>query len=429
VATNRLVVYADRADAGRRLAGALSGQPRDAVVVGLARGGVAVAAEVAHVLHLPLDALAVRKVGHPWQPEYAIGAVTPGGGVYVRAHDGLTDQELGSAVAFAARKAEALDAALHVRRPAIDLAGRVCLLVDDGLATGATMIAAARWARRCGARSVVTAVPVGAAETVERLRSEVDEVVALETPADLVAVGFWYEDFSPVETEHVLALLDVAVTDAAAPDTSPVAREVSIQNGEITLAGDLTVPAGAHGTVVFAHGSGSSRLSPRNRLVARRLNVARLATLLFDLLTEEESQDRWNVFHIPLLGARLLAADRWLRVQPVGGLPIGYFGASTGAAAALWTAAQLGDEVAAVVSRGGRPDLAGDRLRLVRAPTLLIVGGLDEVVVDLNRQAARELECEHELVVVPGATHLFDEPGTLEAVAEQAAAWFGRHLR
>jgi putative phosphoribosyl transferase len=212
------------------------------------------------------------------------------------------------------------------------------------------------------------------------------------------------------------------------PRAAPVRREVLIPADGRLLPGTLARPAEAIGIVAFAHGSGSSRLSPRNLQVAAALEEARLATLLFDLLTDAEAADRRNVFDIALLAERLGAATRWLEVEPdVCHLPIGYFGASTGAAAALWAAAE-GSDVAAVVSRGGRPDLAGPRLGEVRAPTLLIVGSLDEVVLELNRAALRRLRCEAELRIVRGATHLFEEPGALEQVAELARAWFVRHL-
>ncbi len=196
-------------------------------------------------------------------------------------------------------------------------------------------------------------------------------------------------------------------------------------------AGWLTMPDQATGFVLFAHGSGSSRRSPRNRYVAAVLNQAGLGTLLFDLLTPDEEADRANVFDIGLLARRLIdVTGWWLRSQPgSAGLPVGYFGASTGAAAALWAAAEPGNGIAAVVSRGGRPDLAGPRLSSVRAPTLLIVGGRDDVVLGLNRQAQAELRCENQLAVVPGATHLFEEPGTLAAAAGLARDWFVRHLQ
>jgi putative phosphoribosyl transferase len=206
-------------------------------------------------------------------------------------------------------------------------------------------------------------------------------------------------------------------------------RELLIPFGDLALAGDLAVPADANGIVVFAHGSGSSRRSPRNLQVAASLGSRGLATLLFDLLTDEEAAERRNVFDIPLLGRRLAGATGWLRGQPeVAGLPVAYFGASTGAAAALWAAAEPDAPVRAIVSRGGRPDLAGERLPLVRAPALLIVGSLDPVVLELNREAQAAMRAPAELVVVPGAGHLFEEPGALEEVADLAGGWFTRHL-
>ena len=206
-------------------------------------------------------------------------------------------------------------------------------------------------------------------------------------------------------------------------------EEVEPAAGEVRLAGYLTVPENAAGIVVFAHGSGSSRHSPRNRYVARVLNEAGLGTLLFDLLTPEEELDRANVFDIGLLARRLTEVTRWLRTQPrAARAAVGYFGASTGAAAALWAAAEPGAGIAAVVSRGGRPDLARPRLAAVTAPTLLIVGGNDDVVLDLNRRAQAELRCENHLAVVPGATHLFEEPGTLDAAAALARDWFLSHM-
>jgi putative phosphoribosyl transferase len=208
----------------------------------------------------------------------------------------------------------------------------------------------------------------------------------------------------------------------------PRDEDVQVESTSARLSGRLTVPTGATGIVVFVHGSGSSRLSPRNRYVARVLNDAGLATLLFDLLTPDEAAVRANVFDIGLLTERLHHATTWLRGVPdAAQLAVGYFGASTGAAAALRTAADR-DDVAAIVSRGGRPDLASARLADVRAPTLLIVGAHDEAVLALNREAQEQLRCPNELVIVPGATHLFEEPGALEAVAAHARVWFARWL-
>lgn len=210
-------------------------------------------------------------------------------------------------------------------------------------------------------------------------------------------------------------------------------REVQVPAGDLELSGNLTVPAGATGLVLFAHGSGSSRHSPRNRKVAGILNQGRLATLLIDLLSAEEEvidlRTRTLRFDIPLLANRVLDILSWLEHEPeIGALPVGLFGSSTGAAAALIAAARRPGSVAAVVSRGGRPDLAGASLTRVRAPTLLIVGGFDHEVLLLNQQALAQIPAEGALEVVPGATHLFEEPGTLRRAAELALAWFEAHL-
>lgn len=212
-----------------------------------------------------------------------------------------------------------------------------------------------------------------------------------------------------------------------------VERRVTIAAGEASLDGDLTIPAGAKGIVLFAHGSGSSRSSPRNVWVAGRLQQAALATLLFDLLTGgEDARDaytREHRFDIDLLAKRLGFATRWVDAQPqLASFPLGFFGASTGAAAALVAASELGNRVGAVVSRGGRPDLAGNALVNVKAPTLLVVGGADDVVLDLNRRALALLGSEKRLEIVPGATHLFEEPGALERVADLAADWLVEFL-
>jgi putative phosphoribosyl transferase len=220
-----------------------------------------------------------------------------------------------------------------------------------------------------------------------------------------------------------------SAADAGAwPEDDP-AREVAIPVGPVTLQGTLRWSGKPRGVVVFAHGSGSSRHSPRNQFVAGRLVEAGFATLLLDLLTEAEGEDRDKVFDIILLADRLAGAAEWVSREPgTGGLPVGYFGASTGSGAALMAAASHPDRVAAVVSRGGRPDLAWDELPEVRAPTLLIIGGDDEPVLTWNREAFEQLTCPKDLAVVAGATHLFEEPGALEQVAELAREWFEHHL-
>jgi putative phosphoribosyl transferase len=271
-------------------------------------------------------------------------------------------------------------------------------------------------------------------------RDDADEMICLETPHPFYAVGQWYSDFTPTTDAEVSVLLSRAPEPAMnnASDDPPGDQPAgpSIRDEEVTvpaeaarLAGHITLPDHARGLVLFAHGSGSGRHSPRNRYVADVLNQAGLGTLLFDLLTSAEEIDRANVFDIELLAGRLVEVTRWLAAE-LGHehLPIGYFGASTGAAAALVAATDADADVAAVVSRGGRPDLAGDALPLVQAPTLLIVGSRDMEVLALNQAAQQRLRCTSRLEVVPGATHLFEEPGTLQAAAELARDWFLTHL-
>jgi putative phosphoribosyl transferase len=436
-------VFRDRTEAGRDLADRLASlASEDPVVVGLPRGGVPVAFEVARALGAPLDVIVVRKLGVPFQPELGMGAVGEHGARVIdedlvrMAH--VRPDELARIEARERAEVESRARRFRTGRPRVELAGRTVVVVDDGIATGGTVRAALLVARAQGARRVVLAVPVAPPDTVEALRSDADDVVCLETPTPFYAIGEWYRDFSQVPDERVIALLTeaasrpgvaAAVTTAAAdPPERRRDAEVTVRVLDASHGGHLTVPAGAVGLVLFAHGSGSSRHSPRNQFVARSLNEKHVATLLFDLLSPHEERERANVFDIGLLAERLLTATSWARSE-LAALPIGYFGASTGAAAALAAASAPGADIAAVVSRGGRPDLAGDaRLAAVRAPTLLIVGGADDVVLELNREAARHLACEHRLEVVPGATHLFEEPGALEAVAALAGDWFHRHF-
>ena len=410
---------------------------QDVVVLGLPRGGVPVAFEVAQELQAPLDVIVVRKLGVPFQPELAMGAVGEGGVLVLNEQvvrlAGVEQAELAAIERRERAELERRAVAFRGTRERAPLGGRTVLVVDDGIATGATVRAACAVVRAQGAARVVLAAPACSPSAVESLRPEVDELVVLESSPDFVAVGQAYEDFRPTTDEEVVELLRRSTRpepSAAAADASAAVRpgrdeDVEVEAGPVRLAGRLTVPEHPLGLVVFVHGSGSSRHSPRNRFVTEVLQMAGLATLLFDLLTPGEENDRAAVFDIELLAARLTQVDAWAREQPeCRGLPVGYFGASTGAAAALRAAVEGGSDVAAVVSRGGRPDLAGPRLGEVRAPTLLIVGGRDDVVLELNEAARARLRCESRLAVVPRATHLFEEPGTLAEVADLARDWF-----
>jgi putative phosphoribosyl transferase len=383
----------------------------------------------------------VRKLGVPGHPELAMGAVGERGvrvvnddvvrGVGVPAED-FVEADL-------RERAEVTDRARRFRGDLepTPLQGRTALVVDDGVATGATMAAGCEVARALGAATVVVAVPVASREALVRLRRVADEVVCLGAPEPFFGVGRWYRDFRPTQDDDVVALLAqarrrsdervTAVPERPAPP--PLDVETELEAGDTDLPAHLTVPPGARGLVLFAHGSGSSRHSPRNQHVAALLQEAGLATVLVDLLTPVEAQDRENVFDVDLLARRLAALTRTLARDPrTAGLPIGYFGASTGAAAALVAAAGPASPVRAIVSRGGRPDLAGDALPRVTAPTLLVVGARDTAVLGLNHRARRRMTCPCEVVVVQRATHLFEEPGTLDEAARHAVGWFRTHL-
>ncbi|MFF5260919.1 phosphoribosyltransferase family protein [Actinomadura viridis] len=431
------MMFLDRTDAGRRLGERLRRlRGEDVVVVGLPRGGVPVAFEVARAMGAPLDVIVVRKLGVPWQPELGMGAIGEGGAREINEEivrlARVSPEELAAVEEREHAELERRARRFRGDRPRVPLRGRTVIVVDDGIATGSTARAACRVARAQGAARVVLAVPVAPPDWTARLGQDADELVCLETPELFASIGQFYGDFTQTSDEEVLALLRQAGPEpSGVPGTGERTQvgEVEVRAGPMRLAGHLTVPEYARGVVMFAHGSGSSRHSPRNRYVAADLNRAGLATFLFDLLTPEEEYDRGKVFDIGLLARRLVEVTGWVRDRPeVRGLRVGYFGAGTGAAAALRAAADLPGEIAAVVSRGGRPDLAAPRLEEVTAPTLLIVGGRDDAVLYLNREAQARLRCEHDLVVVPGATHLFEEPGALEAVAALARDWFVGHL-
>jgi predicted phosphoribosyltransferase/dienelactone hydrolase len=436
------MIFTDRHDAGIRLAARLQRfRGESTLVLGLPRGGVPVAHEVARALGAPLDLLLVRKLGVPFQPELAMGAIGESG---VRVLDERVVRDAGVTPAEIAQVEKAERAELRRRgaryragRPAPAVAGRVVIIVDDGIATGSTARAACRVARAGGAAWVVLAAPVAAPGSPRELAADADEVVVLQVPSSFLAIGQFYEDFAQVTDEEVLGLLATSTAPVVrsspipgpASDPPALDADVRVPADGVRMDGHLTIPEHARGVVVFAHGTGSGRHSPRNQQVAAVLQRAALGTLLMDLLTTAEERDRANVFDIERLGRRLAAVTRWLRGVPEAvGLPIGYFGGSTGAAAALFAAAEPESVPAAIVSRGGRPDLAASRLGAVRAPTLLIVGELDRVVLELNRSAQARLRCESRLALVPGATHLFEEPGTLQAAAELARDWFVLHL-
>jgi putative phosphoribosyl transferase len=421
--------FLDRRTAGRTLAGALlrfAGSV-DPIVLALPRGGLPVGYEVAKAIGAPLDLFLVRKLGVPGHEELALGAITLDG-------ERIINEDVEREVALSPAQIEAVVANTRIeleRRARLyrgerlfpPVTGRTVILVDDGLATGATMRAAVAALKKRMPAKLVVALPVGASSTCERLRGEVDELVCLAEVEPFYAVSVWYRDFPQVTDQGVRALL--------ARPTLPIPVEIAT-SGRF-LAGDLRIPDGAEGLVMFAHGGGSPRAAARNRYLAALLAEAGLATLLFDLLTPDEAH-RERVsgelpFDVDLLGERLVGATEWAATSSLTrALRLGYFGASTGTAAALVAAAELPNIVCAIVSREGRPDLAEPALRHVLAPTLLLVAENDRRMVELNRTALAELRIESRLELIPGASQSFTEPGAVEAVAHRAADWFLRFL-
>ncbi|MFE0648646.1 phosphoribosyltransferase family protein, partial [Streptomyces sp. NPDC059534] len=328
--------FSDRTDAGRQLAARLDHlKGRDVVVLGLPRGGVPVAAQVAEALDAPLDICLVRKLGVPEQPELAMGALGEGGvrvlNERVLRESGVGDRELAAVEEHEHAVLDERARRYRGSRESVPLEGRTVVVVDDGLATGATALAACRVVRARGAARIVLAVPVAPRGWTARLGGEADETVSVHAPEVFFAIGPFYQDFTQTADAEVIACLD-----RVRAVRGPVVRDSDVRiplAGVAPAAGRLAVPDGATGIVLFAHGSGSSRHSPRNRAVAQALNRAGLGTLLFDLLTESEAGDRARVFDTPLLADRLALATEWLAGQSASaGLPLGYFGASTGAA-------------------------------------------------------------------------------------------------
>jgi putative phosphoribosyl transferase len=405
----------------------------DAIVLALPRGGVPLGAIIARQLQVPLDVILIKKIGHPSQPEYAIGAVS--------LNSRVINPDIHLPATYFEEQTQAIRVELKKRydtynqgREPLAIAGKTVILVDDGIATGYTILAAAQLVKKAKAAKIIVAVPVAPPQVMDKMPPYVDDFICLQTPAHFQAVGQFYHDFSEITHEEVIRELTAQrfAETPHAPDRTPsyfLWEEVVITVDDIQLAGNLQVPDRARGMVVFSHGSGSSRHSSRNRYVARVLEEAGFGTLLFDLLTEAEDAIYQNRFNIDLLTQRLISVTKWLaNLEPMTHQPLGYFGASTGAASALGAAANLGGKIKAVVSRGGRPDLALAVLPGVTAATLLLVGSRDEQVLALNRQAFDRLQTIRELTVVPGASHLFEETGKLEEMAELASKWFRQYL-
>jgi putative phosphoribosyl transferase len=439
--------YRDRAHAGAILAGELEPyREPDLLVLALPRGGVPVAAVVASTLGAELDVMVVRKLGVPGHSELAMGAIASGDVCVMNPelvkYFRIPQQRIMREVAEQGAELGRQEAEFRGTRAPARVAGRTVILVDDGIATGATMRAALVAVRARHPRKVVVASPVASAAALEEIGRDADELVCPTVRADFSAVGDFYGDFAPVTTATAQKLLELACQStaparhselpASTRRTGVLTAELEIPVAGAALRATLSLPRGARGIVVFAHGTGSSRFSPRNRFVARVLESRKIGTLLLDLLTvPEEAEELAGRLRLDLaaLTDRLVGVVDWTSTDArIGGLPLALFGSSTGAAAAVAAAAERPGAGRAVISRGGRPDLAGESLRFLRAPTLLIVGDRDAPVLALNRAAALELRTYYRMEVVPGATHLFEEAGKLEAVAQLSAEFLEHHL-
>lgn len=421
--------FLNRTDAGVQLAHRLQKyRGQKPIVFALPRGGVPVAAEVATFLGVTLDLLVVRKIGAPFQPELAVGAICenedPIWNQQILQQLGLEPEDLSQTIGTERKKIRGQIKLFRESQELPNVFQRTVIVVDDGLATGATMTAAVQFLKKNGSGKIVVAVPVAAEDSAKQLRRLADEVIIIEERDDFGSVGQFYQSFSQVQDGEVVELVRSSRNNLV---KSARTLEIPVEGHD--LKGDLVLVPQMQALVVFAHGSGSGRLSPRNQMVANFLNGRGFGTLLFDLLTEQESTDRAKVFDIDLLSNRLVSAVKWLRVQSnLQNVPIAFFGASTGAGASIKAAAKLGaHSIYAIVSRGGRPDLAGSSLREVESPTLLLVGGRDFSVIELNEEA-KDILSNCKMSIIPEATHLFEEPGTLEEVCRQAADWFDMQL-
>ena len=435
-------LFRGRTDAGLtlgmaldRVLGPASGR-RNVVVLGLARGGVAVAREVAAVLAVPLDVLVTRKLGVPGMAEVSLGTIAegterivaePGGG-----HVGVPREVVAGIAARERAEVARRVQAYRAGAPRHDVRDRVVVLVDDGIATGATMRAAARELRAHRPTRIIAAVPVASAEGFEAVRREVDDVVAVVVAPSLGAVSAWYREFPVVGDADVERLLGHATPgESDGAWNADGERAVTVHACDGVLAADVGVPRDARGLVVLAHGNGRARHGYRNRYVAGRLRHAGFATLRVDLLTidEQQSDAAGAAVHydVPRLATRLTCLCDWaMREGLPGANRVGLLGAGTSAAVSLVVAARR-SSVSAVVTRGGRVDLADHRLQLVRVPTLLVVGAADTETLHWNRAALHQLGGHARLAVIARAGHTFEEPGTLGTMAEHAVRWFDRY--
>ncbi|MFN8791901.1 MAG: phosphoribosyltransferase family protein [Bdellovibrionales bacterium] len=417
--TSRTRTYEDRREAAERLLPLLEDlKSEHPLVMAIPRGAVPMAKLIADSLNAPLDLALAKKIGHPLYPEFAIGAVSETGEIVISTPLYDVDAEL-----LETRAVKIIETLLRQRSQYTGFEryhypqGRTVILVDDGIATGLTMLAAVRSLKSLGAKKIVVAAPVASREAVERLRLEGVETRIDYIPQEFGSVSYFYKSFEQVSDSEVGAYFQIRTREIEIEDT----------HRKVKLKAVIGQPAAPVGIVVFAHGGGSGRMSPSQQFVADVFNRQGLVTVLADLLSEDEAQDRSRTFDIELLGERTALLVEWAKQNlPDRQLPLGILGAGTGAAAALQAAVKRPELVEALVLRGGRPDLAEETLKSLRCPVLFLVGEKDQGVLELNQDAYRKVQTTKSFEVIPQATHLFEEPGALERVADKALRWFLR---
>lgn len=431
------MIFQNREQAGEALAELLYTDMKEsnAVVVALPRGGVPVAARIARRLGSKLDILIAHKLGAPYNPEFALGAVTEDGGVWMN-QDALEmipheTSQLEASLETAFTEMRKQGKLFRGNELKVDVKAKTVILVDDGLATGSTLVAATNALKKQGASKIVVAVPVASQKGMKLLKPLSDRVYAVEQPTRFRAIADWYEDFDPVNDADVVRMISESRNSKT---KRYVRRREAVLNLDGTeVLGELSTPDRCKGWVVFAHGSGTSLKNTRNIQIAKELNENGFGTLLCDLLTEREGVYSKNRFDVGLLSNRLVAATHWLKWQAEwNSLPIGYFGVGMGAAAALQASLEFRDWMFAIVSRGGQPELSKKTLERIATPTLLIAGEEDADALALNRQAYENIPYAL-LETIPHATHHFEEPGAFGGVTRMTIDWFrdclGRYRR
>ena len=431
------VVLKNRQEAGRVLAQKIKSvlsSVSDAMVVALPPGGVPIAFEISEEFSIPLCVLAASKIRAPSRPDLIIGAITEEGHHHI---DDFSSRLIGTSrdklEQTLAREKLAIESKVRRYRPGEvlpDLKNKTIILVDDGPTSNMTARVVASYLRFKEVRQIVLAVPVCAKQSVAELTADFDHVISLYHPGPFFSMRDYFLDFRDISDEEVQYLLSKSRKKKFANTEKAFSRKVLIPvEGSIELQATLSIPTYAKGIVLFAHPNSSKRFEYRNNMIAEELNRIGIATLLFDSLTDDESLERANVFDIPFLASRLAFATKWVRLHRMTReLSIGFLSEGSGAAAALWASTYLGADVSSIVSRGGRPDLAQVRLTRVNTPTLLIVGDQDTEIIEINKNCLRTLS-SGKLILIPGASHLFDEPNTIEEVSREASLWFLKNFK